>query len=153
MKTKINRRTFIKLIGLTTLSALALPSCKKPTKKVMTAAELYDYSIIRYYEDNEPKLKYVIPVAYSVVYDLKIEDDSIEEEILYDMAEDDEKDIEKSIKENIINALNIDFYEPALNSLEENFGPKYEYTTEELNSNLEIVKRNLNKDKTKVLTK
>lgn len=151
MKNKIDRRTFIKLLALTTLSPLTLSSCKAAPKKSLTCSELLDYSLINY-NDGAEQIAYVITDGYGIYYALELNDQNIDRKVIYDISNDKDRDLEKDVDDNFINALNISYMEPALISLEENIGPNYEYTAEELQANLDKIKEEI-KVKPKILTK
>ncbi len=151
MKTKIDRRTFIKLMALTSLGSLTLLSCQKPQKLNMTCSELLDYSIVKY-NNEEEKIDYVISDGYGKYYALELNNQKISSRVIYDFSSDKNRNLEKEITDNFINALNVSYMEPALISLEENIGPKYEYDAADLQTNLDKIKNEL-KVQTKTLSK
>ena len=148
---EINRRTFIKLIGLASLETLTLSGCKKPVRKSKSAYELMDYDVIKY-NDGEEKLAYIVYDGYGRYYELKFDDEYIREDEIYAVATDENYKEDKDILENMTDSLNVTYMNQALVSLEENIGYKEEYTKKELQDNLDIIKESL-KSKNKILTK
>ena len=149
----LNRRSFIKAIGLTTLSLMLTGCANKEERKTLSYRQILDYEIVTYETVRGNVALYTIYGGVGEYYALDISANDIDEYLIYDLDYDKEASKDLPAHENFIKSLNITHTENAILSLEENIGVKEEYTAKELQENLDIITTELNNEKAKILIK